>query len=177
MARLRKFVAYRRLERPYTRVSKFRSKSFVKSRPHIKVTRFDMGNLKGDFGYEVSLISKQPLQIRQESLESARQAANRILEKKLGLGNYHFKIRKYPHHVLRENPLASGAGADRLSKGMKLSFGKVIGIAAQLEKGDKLMSVWVNKQGLDWAKKALRRAYTKLPLSYYIVEEKVQEKA
>lgn len=139
----------------------------------MKITRFDMGNLNGDFEYEVSLIAKQPHQIRQESIESARQAANRILEKRLGLGNYHFKIRKYPHHVLRENPLASGAGADRLSKGMKLSFGKVIGIAIQVEQGEKLMSVWVNRDNVDKVKQALKRAYTKLPLSYYIVDEKV----
>lgn len=172
MARLRKFVAYRRIERPYTRVSKFRSKSYVKSRPHLKITRFDMGNLNGSFEYRVSLVSKQPLQIRQESIESARISANRLLEKTLGSSSYHFKILKYPHHVLRENPLASGAGADRLSTGMKLSFGKVIGIAVQLREGERLMSVYVNKDGIEKARRALRLAYTKLPLSYSIVEEK-----
>ena len=133
-----------------------------------------MGNLKGDFEYEISLIAKQSLQIRQESLESARQSANRVLDKRVGNANYHFKIRKFPHHILRENPLASGAGADRLSTGMKLSFGKVIGIAAQVKEGEKLMSVRVNQPHVKLANIALRRAYTKLPLSYYVVTEKIK---
>ena len=43
MAKLRKGVSYRHFERPYTRKSKFRNKSFIKSVPVCKVVRFDMG--------------------------------------------------------------------------------------------------------------------------------------
>jgi len=59
MAKVRKFVAYRRLERPYTRHSKYRAKSYVRGSPNIKIVRFDMGNLKKEFSYTVKLLSKK----------------------------------------------------------------------------------------------------------------------
>ncbi len=55
--------------------------------------------------------------------------------------DYKFKIKVYPHHHIRENPLASGAGADRMSTGMKKSFGKVIGLAARVKEGQEVMEV------------------------------------
>ena len=171
MARLRKFVAYRRLERPYTRISKFRNKSFIRTKPNIKIIRFDMGEKNKTFPYQIRLISKQPLQIRQEAFESARLTAVRLLEKRIGKIGYHFKIRVFPYHILRENALASGAGADRLSTGMKKSFGKPIGIAAQIREGQTIMSIATTKERLDTARLALKRATMKLPGSYSIVTE------
>jgi len=105
MAKLRKFVAYRRLERPYTRVSKYREKSFVRARPHSKVVRYTQGNQHKEFKYTLYLVSKEALQIRHNAIESARQTANKVLDKKIGKLNYFFKYRIYPHHILRENPL------------------------------------------------------------------------
>lgn len=164
MAKLRKFVAYRNLERPYTRISKYRQKSFVKTRPHSKIVKFDMGNFNRDYEYVVQLISKETLHIRHNAIESGRQSANKILEKKIGKNNFWFKIRIYPHHILRENPLASGAGADRMSTGMKHSFGKPIGVAAQIKrKGKVLCEVKVNKEHLDFARKAMERFSHKMP--------------
>ncbi len=69
----------------------------------------------------------------------------------------------YPHHVLRENPIAAGAGADRMSTGMKKSFGRTIGTAAQVKRGQPLFVVDVNKQNVEVARKALKRASYKLP--------------
>ncbi len=168
MARLRKFVAYRRLERPYTRVSKFREKSFIRASPHIKIVRYEMGDPKKEFSCELELVSKAELQIRHDALESARQTSNRVLEKQIGKGGYFLKIMVYPFHILRENPLASGAGADRMSTGMKKSFGKPIGSAAQIRKGQRIMLLRVNKGALETGKKALERASKKLPCSYSI---------
>ncbi len=165
MARLRKFSAYRRLERPYTRISKFKKKSYIKTTPNIKVISFDMGNLKKKFKYTLNLNSKSDLQIRDNALESARETSNRLLEKTLGLSNFHMKIKVYPFHILRENPLATGAGADRFSTGMQRSFGKPIGSAAQIIKGQTMFSVSVEKANLEVAKKALKRAASKLPCS------------
>lgn len=163
MAKLRKFSAYRRLERPYTRKSKYREKSFVRATPTNKVIRFDMGDDKKEYDYELTLHVKTALQIRHNALESARQTANRCLEERAGKGNYWLKLRLYPHHVLRENPLASGAGADRMSTGMQKSFGKAIGIAVQLKKDQILFSVRVHKEHIAVAKDALRKIYCKLP--------------
>lgn len=163
MAKTRKFVAYRRLEKPYTRISKFRKKSYIKMRPNIHIVRYDMGDLSTEFPYQVDLRSKSDLQIRHLALESARQISNRTLEGLYGKQGYHIKIRVYPHHVLRENPLAAGAGADRMSTGMKCSFGKPIGCAAQIRAGQPIFTVYTTKDKLDTAKKAMHLAATKLP--------------
>ena len=103
MARIRKAVSYRRLERPYTRVSKFKAKSFIRTTLNPKIVSFDMGNLRKKFPYKVLLKSKSDLQIRDNSLNSARETANRLLEKTLSVNGFHMKINIYPFHILREN--------------------------------------------------------------------------
>ena len=163
MARLRKGVSYRTIERPYTRYSKFRKKSFIRVSPNIKIVKFDMGNLRKKFEYQIDLIAKDSLQIRQESIEAARRTCNRHLEKKIGRQNYHLKIRLFPFHILRENPLAKGAGADRFSTGMSHAFGKPIGVAAQVKKGRILFSVYTDKANTKSAREALQKANHKLP--------------
>lgn len=171
MAKLRKFVCYRNIERPYTRFSKFKQLSYVRARPHCRVVRFDMGDPQSDYQFTLHLKAKQPVQVRDNALESARQTANRVLELTLGKTGYHLQGRVYPHHVLRENPLAAGAGADRLSTGMAHPFGKPIGIAAQVKKGQPLFTLKVNKENLDLAKKCLKRAAYKLPVACALVVE------
>lgn len=173
MAKLRRAISYRKLERPYTRRSKYRKLSFVRASPHSKIVKFEMGETNGKFSHSFRLISTADLQIRHDCLESARQTSNRVLEKKIGKTGYFMKIRVFPHHVLRENPLASGAGADRMSTGMQRSFGKPIGIAAQVRKGQILMQLDVNKEHSDVAKLALKRASYKFPCKCMIeVSEK-----
>ena len=113
--------------------------------------------------YTLNLISKADLQIRHNALEAARQSCNRLLEKTLGKMNYYFHVRVYPHHILRENPLASGAGADRMSTGMKCSFGKAIGIAARIKKGQTILCVSTGKANIKVARTALKRAQNKFP--------------
>lgn len=172
MAKMRKFVAYRRLERPYTRKSKFRKKNYVRATPNSKVVRFNMGDSKKSFDYTLSVVSQQDIQLRHNCLESSRQAANRRLETKVGQGNYFFQIRAIPHHILRENPLAAGAGADRMSTGMKRSFGKPIGVAARVRKDQKIYVLSCNKDSLQTAKAAMKVAIYKLPGKYQVVETK-----
>jgi large subunit ribosomal protein L10e len=158
MAKLRRFVCYRRRERPYTRYSKFKSKNYVRSRPVSRIVLFDLGDLQKKFDTTLDLIAKGGrMQLRDTALESARQTCNWLLEKNLGK-EYHLQIRIYPHHVLRENPLASGAGADRMSTGMAHSFGKSIGLAAQIADNQTLFRLHVSHENIDIARKALKRA-------------------
>ena len=175
MARIRKFCAYRRLERPYTRFSKYKKKNFVRARPNMVIAKFETGSTKKAFGYEVELVALDTLQIRHNALESARMTANRALERTIGKENYHLKVRQYPHHILRENPLAAGAGADRLSTGMKMSFGKPISRAARVKKGKAVLSVRVNKSNLLVGIDAMSRAGKKLPDSYQVKHKKLKE--
>ncbi len=162
MARLRKGISYRKIERPYTRFSKFRKKTYIKSRPHSSLVRSEMGDPKRDYNYQINLITRDSLQIRHNSIESARLLINKRLEGALGK-NYHLQIRIYPHHILRENSLASGAGADRLSMGMKKAFGKPISSAAQVKEGQILIALKINKK--IFGKKVLEKAKHKLPCS------------
>ena len=168
MARVRKFVAYRRLERPYTRTSKFRKKAYVRARPNCKIVRYHMGDLKSEFNCSVVMKASTGLQIRDNALEAARLTSNRYLQKKLGKIGWRVILRVFPHHILRENPLASGAGADRMSTGMKKSFGKTIGVAAQVDRGQTLFQIDVDKKHAEVAKVALKRAATKVPCHCFI---------
>ncbi|MBR9690963.1 50S ribosomal protein L16 [Candidatus Woesearchaeota archaeon] len=168
MTRLRKASAYRKFERPYTRKSKYQEKSYVRAIPTNKIVRYVMGNSKKEFEHTLDMVSKEDVQLRHNGLESARLAVFRYLDRNLVKGNFYFRILVYPHHILRENPLASGAGADRMSTGMKRSFGKSVGLAARVKQGQPVFRVNVNKQDLAVAKKSLERARTKLPSKFAI---------
>jgi large subunit ribosomal protein L10e len=171
MAKIRKASAYRKLERPYTRRSKYKAKSYVRGSPHNKVVKYNMGDLKKKFPHTLHLVSKADVQLRHNALESARLSCLRLLEKELGKKGFSFQLRVYPHHILRENPLASGAGADRMSTGMKCSFGKPIGVAAQVKKGKKIFTVSVDKEHIDLARRALRRSGYKFSCQSRVTQE------
>jgi large subunit ribosomal protein L10e len=132
-----------------------------------------MGDPNRRFKYRYIIRAKQGTQIRANSLESARQSAVKRLETVLGKGNFLLRLHKYPHHILRENPLASGAGADRLSTGMKMSFGKPIGVAAQVHEGDVVYEVAADNEAI--VKKACDLIKCKLPNSYSIQHEPYSE--
>ncbi len=169
MARIRKFAAYQKLERPYTRISKYTKKNFVRGGfPHMKVIKFDMGDPSQKFDSTLKLNSQSAMNVRHNAIESARMTSNRVLENSLGK-EYHLRIKIYPFHVLRENPLASGAGADRLSTGMKKSYGKSISSAARVREGQTLIELRLNKANLKLGREALSRAAKKFPCSCKIV--------
>ncbi|MBS3149158.1 50S ribosomal protein L16 [Candidatus Woesearchaeota archaeon] len=168
MVTLRKGSCYSKITRPWTRKSKYKKKGFIKAIPTIKVVRYTMGDPKKEFNYTIKLISKKPHQIRHNALESSRQIVNRALNEKVGPSNYLFQINAYPHHVLRENRMLSGAHADRLQTGMSHSFGKAMGTAAQVPKGKVVFTVKVNKEFIDLARVALKTATPRLPGTYTI---------
>ncbi len=169
---LRPAKCYRKLERPYTRISKKKPrKSYVKGVPDKKIHKFEVGDPKRDFSLKAYLVAKNAVQIRHNALEAARIAANKYLEKTVGKGNFFLKILVYPHHVLRENAMATGAGADRFQTGMRLAFGKPIGVAAQVRENQNLIEVRVDASRQDVAKEALRRASAKFPTPCRIIFE------
>jgi len=163
MAKIRKGVAYRRIERPYTRKSKYQKKAFVKALPANRIVRYNMGEANKTFPLNFELQIKREGQLRHNCLEAARLTAIRHLEKKIGKTGFYFQLMVYPHHVLRENPLASGAGADRMSTGMQRSFGKTIGLAAQVRKDQAIFKVCTESVSEKIALEALHRASYKLP--------------
>lgn len=169
---LRPGRCYRKHQRPYTRQSiRVPKKGYVKGVPKPKITEFELGT-KANYDTHVYLISERPVQIRHNALESARVRAVQILEKGIGRGNTFFlKVRVYPHQVLRENALATGAGADRFQQGMRQSFGKPISTAAVVNKNQKIMEIRVNKNSIATAKTALKGAAHKLPTPCKVLVE------
>ncbi len=154
----------RKLERPWTRVSKRKPrKSYVVGVPYSKIHVFEMGNADKKFDAHLSLVADHSVQIRDNALEASRVVTNKFLERKVP-DNYFLKILVFPHHVLREHSLATGAGADRFSSGMRKAFGKPSGRAARVMKGQKIMSLKVNKKNIDVGRLALKRASKKLPV-------------
>tara|TARA_Y100000310_G_scaffold345159_1_gene462253 strand:- start:1504 stop:2007 length:504 start_codon:yes stop_codon:yes gene_type:complete len=165
---LRKAKCYRNVVRAYTRKSKYKGKAYIKQVPPHKIIKFDLGDLRKDFEAEVSLVSKEKVQIRHNALESARVVVNRRLSKQFGT-NYHFKLRLYPHHILRENKALTGAGADRMSSGMAKSFGKRIGSAAQVKINQPIITVYVDNQDVEATKGILKYAISRLPCKCNVV--------
>lgn len=145
-------------QQPYTR------REYMGGVPLSRITQFVSGNKKGIFPVQLYLYSDEKCQIRHTALESARITANRSLEKNAGINDYRLKIAVYPHHVLRENKQATGAGADRVSQGMRASFGKTVGTAARVHSNQLIMSVETFERNIEHAKDALRKASSKLPL-------------
>jgi large subunit ribosomal protein L10e len=170
MAGLRAFSCYRKPKRAYTRKSKYKKKGYIKSVPNIKIVKFDLGDLKREFSGQVDLVSKEKVQIRHNAIESARQVVVRKLGK---LGKpYHFKIRVFPHNVIRENKMLTGAGADRMQTGMQRAFGKATGSAAILKVGQPIFTLYVEKDDTEAVKSALKSATPKLPCKCAVVEVK-----
>ena len=166
---LRKASAYtKKKARPYTRKSKVRGKSYIRTVPNSHIIKFKMGNLKkfdkGKFPIVIELVSKERIQIRDNAIEAVRQFFNRFLVERLGGSEFYLEAKIYPHHVLRENKMLTGAGADRMQTGMSQSFGKTIGRAAFVKGGQVLFVIAVrNEKGEIEARKLIKSAKSRLP--------------
>jgi len=153
----------------WTRFSRSKPRrSYIKAMPHKDLHQFRMGVDKPDYDLAMHLRANAPVILRDNAIESARMSANKQLEKDL-LGNFYFVVRVYPHHVIRENKMIAGAGADRLQKGMRRAFGRPTDLAARLSKGSDLFSIYTYKANAATVVAALERARHKVSGSYSIV--------
>ena len=164
---------YREIDKPsYTR------REYITGIPGSKIAQHNMGDLQADpqdYPVKISLRPEETLQVRHGSLESARLSANRHLIKTLGEGNYKMVLRKFPHQVLRENKQATGAGADRVSDGMRQAFGKPVGTAARIGQGENIFTAYCDVDQAEEVKEAFRRAYNKMSPPCRIVVERGED--
>jgi len=164
---------YRTIDKPsYTR------RDYVTGIPGSKIAQFKMGDLQSDpedYPVQISLETEEECQIRHGSMEAARLSANRHLIKELGEGNYKMILRKFPHQILRENKQATGAGADRVSDGMRQAFGVPVGTAARIYPGDRIFTAWCQPEEAAVVKDAFRRAYNKITPPCKITVERGEE--
>lgn len=132
---------------PFTRKSKFKQKAYIKSVPATKLTKMRMGDLAGykvgKYKTILTVRTRHRVQLRDNALEASRQFLNRFLGEKIGK-EWYFEVKPYPHHVIRENKMLTGAGADRMQTGMALSFGKSTGRACLMNRGDPIFVIGVN---------------------------------
>jgi large subunit ribosomal protein L10e len=136
--------------------------------PNSRISQFEMGYKKGDFPIEMQLIAENPVAIRHTALEAARIACNRTIQKKAGSQGYFMKIHIFPHEVIRENKMATGAGADRISSGMRNAFGKAVGTAARVKGGQVIITLKVGRANFKEAKIALWKAGLRIPTTFRI---------
>ena len=155
--------------RAYTR------KDYIRKIPGSRIVQYDMGNLSAEFPLTVSLAVKEPAELSHNALEAARIASNRYMQRKSGRMGYHLKIRVYPHHIVRENPMATGAGADRVQDGMRKAFGKPVSSVALVKANQRILTIKTNKRNFNDAKEALRRAAMKFPVPCRIMIDKGAE--
>jgi large subunit ribosomal protein L10e len=153
-------------------VRAYSRREYIRKIPNNRIVQYDMGNLSEDFPVRVSLAVKKPAQIRHNALEAARIASNRYMQRSAGRLGYHLKLRVYPHQIVRENPMATGAGADRVQSGMRNAFGKPISVEAIVKKNQRIITIDCNAKNFEEAKVALKRAGMKMPVPCKIVVDK-----
>lgn len=181
MATLRKASAYSKKKvTPFTRVSKKRQKSFIKVSPPQKIVKFNMGKTdkyrEGKLPYVMNVVSTEKVQIRHNALEATRQFINKKIDKETN-GQYMFKVVPFPHHIQREHKMLTGAGADRMSSGMQLSFGKSVGKAAILHPEDKIYTIaFASEKFFPFTRKVIKQVNSKLPGKIRIDTLKLEDK-
>ena len=79
-----------------------------------------------------------------------------------------FKVLVYPHNVIREHKMATGAGADRISRGMSQAFGRPVSVAARIREGQPIFIIRTMKANRNVAVAAYKRATSKLSGTYKI---------
>ncbi len=160
----------RNINKPaWTRHSKRKPRrSYVKSLPHKHLNTFEMGTMKEDYDAMIVLQSKDKVQLRDNAMEAARQTLNRHLDRRMS-GSYKIIIKKYPHQIIRQNRMLSGAGADRISKGMRKSFGKPSCLAARFKSNDTVFEVYTYSSKFDIVSEAYRKAGQKLSGNFKVL--------
>jgi len=141
-------------------------KNYIKAMPHTSLLIFKMG-VEKPYDVELRLESQQKIQLRSNALEAARLLVNKQLETQIPM-NYLFRVLVYPHNVIREHKMATGAGADRISQGMSLSFGRPISVAARVNRNQALFSLRVSDANKRFATAALKKASLKLSGAYKV---------
>jgi len=164
---LRKGKCYTKVtKRPFVRKSKRRILNYIKVVPRTKIPKFHSGDAvgfnSGKYKFLVCLIVKDEIQLRDNTIESARMELMRNLERNIK-GNFFLSVRAYPHHILREHSLGSVAGSDRMTTGMAHSFGKSMGVAARMKKKGKIFSIACNEQHIPKVRGFLSGVMPKLP--------------
>lgn len=174
---LRKGAVYRAIKRPFTRKSRVKSKAYIKTVPPMHTVKFVMGNsrkfFENKYPFVARIICDRTQQVRDVALEATRRQMHREIELQVGL-DYYMNVSVYPHHILRENKMLTGAGADRMSQGMSHSFGSNIGKAAQVTQGQAIFTIALpTEDAVNKARAIYHTTKQKLPCPSHMEVEKI----
>ncbi|MDP3027734.1 MAG: 50S ribosomal protein L16 [Nanoarchaeota archaeon] len=181
MATTRRAKAYSK-KKPVvnTRHSKKQQFSYVKAVPHQKIVKFNMGDAKafneGKFNIKMSMLACENIQIRDIALEAARQSIHKDLTNLLQK-NYFLRCNTFPHNILRNNRVFSGASkGERVQTGMTLSFGTPEGRAAVVKKNHPIFTAYFNgESNISKIRDFFRKIAPKLPCKSRVVSEIIKK--
>lgn len=180
MATVRKALAYsKRKPVVNTRFSKRQQFSFIKAVPQQKIVKFNMGNAKAfesnRFRFKFTLSARENVQIRDLALEAVRQSLNKDLTK-LFQKSFFLRCNVFPHNVLRNNRIYSGASkGERVQTGMTKSFGSSEGRAATVKKDKSIFTAYFSgKENVPKVRTFFKKVIPKLPCKTKMVVEELK---
>jgi len=163
----------------YTRTSKKKNRSYIKVVPPHPITKFNMGKTKligkNKFPYKLAMVCAEKwIQMRPNAVEASRQFINKQMEINLA-GNYILRTPLFPHHIQRENKMLTGAGADRMSTGMQLSFGKCISRAILFKEGKVIFEAELaTPKAVQLTRSYYKKVKAKLPCKTNIILQEIK---
>ncbi|MFA7708146.1 MAG: 50S ribosomal protein L16 [Candidatus Pacearchaeota archaeon] len=170
MATVRRAKAYsKRHPIVNTRRSRKQQLSYIKMVPPQKIVKFNMADSKGFeagiYKIKVTLSTEESIQIRDLSLEAVRQSLHKDMTDLLTVKNYFLRCNVYPHNILRNNRVFSGASkGERVQTGMTLGFGTPEGRAASLRAGNPIFTLYFNGEAnLPKVRGFFKKVIPKLP--------------
>jgi large subunit ribosomal protein L10e len=160
-----------------SRRSRKQQLSYIKTVPPQKIVKFNMADSKGfeegNYKIKLTLSTEENIQIRDLALEAVRQSLHKDMTDLLTIKNYFLKCNTYPHNILRNNRVFSGASkGERVQTGMSLGFGTPEGRAAVLRKGNPIFTAYFNgKENIAKIREFFKKIISKLPCKTRIVVE------
>ena len=136
--------------------SRSHRKESVRGGADPKIRMFDIGNRAkpmNTFEIVIGLIIKRSRRLSHFALEAIRVSANRRLQDAIGRDAFHMRVCVHPYDVYREHAMMAFAGADRLSSGMRKSFGRPVGRCARVHAGQVIMKVGCDLKSLGRCKR------------------------
>lgn len=160
-----------------TRRSRKQQLSYIKTVPPQKIVRFNMADSKGfdegNYRIKITLSTEENIQIRDLSLEAVRQSLHKDMTQLLTIKNYFLRCNTYPHNILRNNRVFSGASkGERVQTGMTLGFGTPEGRAASLRRGNPIFTAYFNgEENIPKVREFFKKIIPKLPCKTRVVIE------
>jgi large subunit ribosomal protein L10e len=164
-----------------TRRSKKQQKSYIKVVPPQKIVKFNMGEIKkfeaNEYHYKITLSTDENIQIRDFALEAVRQSLHKDFTSLFTIKNYFLRCHTYPHNVLRNNRVFSGASkGERVQTGMSKSFGTSEGRAAVVKAGNPVFTAYFDgENNIPEVRHFFKKVISKLPCKTRVVVERLRK--